>query len=106
MSNYNTMTENLQKIADFQKQMMTSMLDMFETSKSKMDVNEIVKNAFVNPFEVFNTFTKNSDEVLKNSKQILENNTKYHKAFIAYHQSIKDMMEAISDNIKIINNEK
>lgn len=106
MNNYETVTENLQKIADFQKKMMTSMIDMFETSKSKTDVNEIAKNAFLNPFEVFAAFTKGSDEVIKNSKQILENNMKYHKAFIAYHQSVKDMMEAISDNIKIINNEK
>jgi hypothetical protein len=105
MSNYNTISETMQKAADFQKEMMTNMFNMFDGTK-KVDVNELVKNAFQNPFEVFNTFTKGSDDILKNSKQIMENNMRYHKAFIAYHQAVKDMMEALTDNMKIINKEK
>ena len=104
--NNNTVMDNMKKFADFQKEMMTSMFGMIDSSSSKIDVNELVKNAFQNPFEVFSTFTKGTDDILKNSKQIMENNMRYHKAFIAYHQSVKDMMEAISDNIKIINKEK
>ncbi len=95
--------ENWQKIADIQKEAMTSMIkEMTEKSKSGMDASEMTKNMFLNPFEVFSAFTKGTEEAIKNSKEIMENNIKYHKALIAYHEAIKDMMEAIEANAKIM----
>jgi hypothetical protein len=103
----NTLMENWQKMAEIQKETLTQVYkDMSEKSKSNLDTNELVKNMFSNPFEVFNTFTKASESTLKNSKEILENNMKDHKAFIAYHEAMKDMMDAVTSNIKIISGEK
>lgn len=103
----NTMIENWQKMAEFQKETLTTVYkDMSEKSKSKLDTTELVKNMFTNPFEVFNTFTKGTESTLKNSKEILENNMKYHKAFIAYHEAMKDMMDAVTANVNIISGEK
>jgi len=103
----NTIMENWQKMAEIQRETLTNVYkDMSEKSKSNLDTNEIVKNIFTNPFEVFNTFTKATESTLKNSKEILENNMKYHKAFIAYHEAMKDMMDAVNSNIKIISGEK
>jgi hypothetical protein len=103
----NKIMENWQKMAEIQRETLTQVYkDMTEKSVSNVDTNEIVKNIFTNPFEVFNTFTKASESTLKNSKEILENNMKYHKAFIAYHEAMKDMMDAVTSNIKIISGEK
>jgi hypothetical protein len=103
----NKIMENWQKMAEIQRETLTQVYkDMTEKSVSNVDTNEIVKNIFTNPFEVFNTFTKASESTLKNSKEILENNMKYHKAFIAYHEARKDMMDAVTSNIKIISGEK
>lgn len=103
----NTLIENWQKMAEIQKETMTSVFkDMSEKSKSNLDTNELVKNMFTNPFEVFKTFTKGTESALKNSKEILENNMKYHKAFIAYHEAMKEMMDAVSANVKIVSGEK
>jgi len=103
----NTLIENWQKMAEIQKETMTTVLkDMSEKSKSNLDANELVKNMFANPFEVFKTFSKGTESAMKNSKEILENNMKYHKAFIAYHEAIKEMMDAVSSNVKIISGEK
>lgn len=103
----NTLIENWQKMAEIQKETMTSVFkDMSEKSKSNLDTNELVKNMFTNPFEVFKTFTKGTEAALKNSKEILENNMKYHKAFIAYHEAMKEMMDAVSANVKIVSGEK
>lgn len=103
----NTMIENWQKMAELQKETLTTVYkDMSEKSKSKLDTTELVKNMFTNPFEVFNTFTKGTESTIKNSKEILENNMKYHKAFIAYHEAMKDMMDAVTANVKIISGEK
>ena len=103
----NTMIENWQKMAELQKETLTTVYkDMSEKSKSKLDTTELVKNMFTNPFEVFNTFTKGTESTLKNSKEILENNMKYHKAFIAYHEAMKDMMDAVTANVNIISGEK
>lgn len=99
--------ENWQKIAEIQKETLTSVYkDLSEKSKSDLDTNELIKNMFTNPFEVFNTFAKGAESTLKNSKEILENNMKYHKAFIAYHEAMKDMMDAVTSNVKIISGEK
>ena len=103
----NTLMENWQKMAEIQKETLTAVYkDMSEKSKTNLDTNELVKNMFTNPFEVFNTFNKGSESTLKNSKEILENNMKYHKAFIAYHESMKEMMDAVTANVKIIAGEK
>lgn len=103
----NKIMENWQKMAEIQRETLTQVYkDMTEKSVSNVDTNEIVKNIFTNPFEVFNTFTKASESTFKNSKEILENNMKYHKAFIAYHEAMKDMMDAVTSNIKIISGEK
>lgn len=103
----NTLIENWQKMAEIQKETMTSVFkDMSEKSKSNLDTNELVKNMFSNPFEVFKTFAKGTEAALKNSKEILENNMKYHKAFIAYHEAMKEMMDAVSANVKIVSGEK
>ena len=103
----NTMIENWQKMAELQKETLTTVYkDMSEKSKSKLDTTELVKNMFTNPFEVFNTFTKGTESTIKNSKEILENNMKYHKAFIAYHEAMKDMMDAVTTNVNIISGEK
>ena len=103
----NTMIENWQKMAELQKETLTTVYkDMSEKSKSKLDTTELVKNMFTNPFEVFNTFTKGTESTIKNSKEILENNMKYHKAFIAYHEAMKDMMDAVTANVNIISGEK
>lgn len=102
-----TLMENWQKMAELQKETLTTVYkDMFKKSKSNLDVNEVVKNMFTNPFEVFNTFNKGTESTLKNSKEILENNMKYHKAFIAYHEAMKDMMDAVTSNVKIISQNK
>lgn len=103
----NTMIENWQKMADLQKETLTTVYkDMSEKSKTNLDTTELVKNMFTNPFEVFNTFTKGTESTLKKSKEILENNMKYHKAFIAYHEAMKDMMDAVTANVNIISGEK
>ena len=103
----NTLIENWQKMAEIQKETMTTVFkDMSEKSKSNLDTNELIKNMFTNPFEVFKTFTKGTESALKNSKEILENNMKYHKAFIAYHEAMKEMMDAVSANVKIVSGEK
>ena len=103
----NTMIENWQKMADLQKETLTTVYkDMSEKSKTNLDTTELVKNMFTNPFEVFNTFTKGTESTIKNSKEILENNMKYHKAFIAYHEAMKDMMDAVTANVNIISGEK
>jgi hypothetical protein len=102
-----TLMENWQKMAELQKETLTTVYkDMSKKSKSNLDVNEVVKNMFTNPFEVFNTFNKGTESTLKNSKEILENNMKYHKAFIAYHEAMKDMMDAVTSNVKIISQNK
>ncbi len=99
----NTLIENWQKMAEIQKETMTTVFkDMSEKSKSTMDTNELVKNMFTNPFEVFNAFNKGTETAIKNSKEILANNVKYHKAFIAYHEAMRDMMDAITANAKIV----
>jgi hypothetical protein len=65
--------ENWQKMAEIQKETLTTVYkDMSKKSKSNLDVNEVVKNMFTNPFEVFNTFNKGTESTLKNSKEILE----------------------------------
>ena len=103
----NTLIENWHKMAEIQKETMTIVFkDMSEKSKSNLDANELVKNMFTNPFEVFKTFTKGTETALKNSKEILENNMKYHKAFIAYHEAMKEMMDAVTANVKIVSGEK
>lgn len=103
----NTMIENWQKMAELQKETLTTVYkDMSEKSKTNLDTTELVKNMFTNPFEVFNTFTKGTESTIKNSKEILENNMKYHKAFIAYHEAMKDMMDAVTANVNIISGEK
>ncbi len=103
----NTLIENWQKMAEIQKETLESVYkDISEKSKSNLDTNELVKNMFTNPFEVFKTFSKGTESALKNSKQILENNMKYHKAFIAYHEAMKEMMDAVTENVKIISGEK
>lgn len=99
----NTLIENWQKMAEIQKETMTTVFkDMSEKSKSTMDTNELVKNMFTNPFEVFNAFNKGTETAIKNSKEILANNVKYHKAFISYHEAMRDMMDAITANAKIV----
>ena len=103
----NTLIENWQKMAEIQKETLENVYkDISEKSKSNLDTNELVKNMFTNPFEVFKTFSKGTESALKNSKQILENNMKYHKAFIAYHEARKEMMDAVTENVKIISGEK
>lgn len=102
-----TLMENWQKMAELQKETLTNVYkDMSKKSKSNLDVNEVVKNMFTNPFEVFNTFNKGTESTFKNSKEMLENNMKYHKAFIAYHEAMKDMMDAVTSNVKIISQNK
>ena len=102
-----TIMENWQKMAEIQKETLINVYkDMSEKSKTNLDTNELVKNMFTNPFEVFNTITKGTESTLKNSKEILENNMKYHKAFIAYHEAMKDMMDAVTTNVKIITGDK
>lgn len=102
-----TLMENWQKMAELQKETLTNVYkDMSKKSKSNLDVNEVVKNMFTNPFEVFNTFNKGTESTFKNSKEMLENNMKYHKAFIAYHEAMKDMMDAVTSNVKIISENK
>ncbi len=102
-----TFIKNWEKIAEIQKEAMAAMLkEMADKSKSDLDANNIAKNMFSNPFEVFSSFSKGADEAMKNSKEIMENNIKYHKAFIAYHEAIKDMMEALEANAKIVTGKK
>jgi hypothetical protein len=103
----NTLIENWQKMAEIQKETISSLYsEMTEKTKSNLDTNEIVKNMFVNPFEVFQSFNKGTEQALKNSKEILDNNMKYHKAFIAYHEAMRDMMDAVTANVKIITGDK
>lgn len=99
--------ENWQKIADIQKDAMAKMVkELAENAKPGIDANELSKNMFSNPFEVFSAFAKGSDDAIKNSKEIMENNIKYHKAFIAYQEAIRDMMDAIEANAKIVTGKK
>ena len=99
--------KNWEKIAEIQKEAMAAMLkEMADKSKSDLDANNIAKNMFSNPFEVFSAFSKGADEAMKNSKEIMDNNIKYHKAFIAYHEAIKDMMEALEANANIVTGKK
>lgn len=103
----NTLMENWQKMAEIQKETMSTIYaDMAQKSKSNLDTNEIIKNMFVNPFEVFNSFNKGTEQALSNSKQILDNNMKYHKAFIAYHEAMRDMMDAVTSNVKLLTGDK
>ena len=92
-----TLMENWQKMAELQKETLTNVYkDMSKKSKSNLDVNEVVKNMFTNPFEVFNTFNKGTESNFKISNEMLDNNMKYHKAFIAYHEAMKDMIATIA----------